>query len=462
MSKQSTDTWRAWKPTSEQPWSLRRVWHLHRRAGFAATWSELRRDLHEGVDSAIERFLAADTERHAIADFKEVSDTIGSAAASSGNPDRLKAWWVYRMLYSPDPLTERLTLMWHNHFATSNQKVGDVALMWQQNQLMREHARGSFGDLLTAVVKHPAMLIWLDATANRSQHPNENLARELMELFTLGVGHYSEADVKESARCLTGWAASRSKFRIIGEYHDDGEKTVLAQTGRFDGDDLIDVLLDHPETANRLAWRLCDTFLGEGVATGDDIAALGVILTQHHLNIASGVETILRSQLFFSEANLGSRIAGPADFMIGAARALELSDPRPSTLSMAKHLAIAGQDLFYPPNVFGWTGGRTWINTRSVLARANYATALVAGDIQRPRRPLRAAELAARGNRKRGLDGLTKQDAEFSFFADLLFGLNADDEMKNETLNSLRGLDDASAARQIVQQLLTSPEGQLC
>ena len=154
--------------------------------------------------------------------------TIGDAAVASGNPNRLKAWWLYRMLFSPDPLGERLTLMWHNHFATSNRKVQDLALMREQNDLLRQHARATFGELLHAVVKHPAMLVWLDADANRKGHPNENLARELMELFTLGVGNYTEDDVQAAARALTGWTVVGGRFGFRETRHDDGEKVFLA------------------------------------------------------------------------------------------------------------------------------------------------------------------------------------------------------------------------------------------
>ena len=150
---------------------------------------------------------------------------LGEAATASSDSGRLKAWWFYRLLFTPDPLGERLTLMWHNHFATSIQKVGDPALMRRQNETCRRFARKPFGELLAAMARDPALLVWLDAPANRKGHPNENLARELMELFTLGIGHYSESDVKETARALTGWTVTDGEFREVATRHDDGEKT---------------------------------------------------------------------------------------------------------------------------------------------------------------------------------------------------------------------------------------------
>src|SRR5262249_4672281 len=162
-----------------------------------------------------------------------------------------------------DPLGERLTLLWHNHFATSNEKVNNIASMRRQNEILRKHARGPFGDLLRAVVKDPAMLVWLDAPENRKGHVNENLARELMELFTLGIGNYTETDVKEAARALTGWKVAQDAFRAWAADHDDGDKTVLGRKGRWTGDDLVKMLLEHPATSRRMAWRLCEWLMGE-------------------------------------------------------------------------------------------------------------------------------------------------------------------------------------------------------
>ena len=194
---------RAYAPDDERPWNLRRVVHLHRRAGFAATWDEIQRDLKAGADKSIDRLLKGQSREGVPDNFRTVADQLAQRAAA--NPAWLKAWWAYRMYWGPDPLGERLTLMWHNHFATSYDKVDDTAVMRRQNEIFRERGRGPFGELLKAVVHDPALLIWLDAPANRKGNPNENLGRELMELFTLGVGHYTETDVKEAARALTGW-----------------------------------------------------------------------------------------------------------------------------------------------------------------------------------------------------------------------------------------------------------------
>jgi uncharacterized protein (DUF1800 family) len=301
------------------------------------------------------------------------------AAITANDPERLKAWWIYRMLFGPDPLGERLTLMWHNHFATSNAKVRDLTLMRRQNEVFRLHARGGFGKLLEAAVRDPALLIWLDAPSNRREHPNENLARELMELFTLGIGHFSESDVKQAARALTGWTIKDQSFAVDSDGHDPGEKTIVGQRGTWSGADLVKMLLEHPATSLRLAWRLCDTFLGEETATSDDVASLAAGLREHNLDIAWGVETVLRSEAFFSESNLGRRVLSPVEYVVGTVRSLELDDPPPSTIALADEIALMGQDVFYPPNVGGWPGGRGWLEPRALVRRANFAAAVTLG-----------------------------------------------------------------------------------
>ncbi|HEV3340867.1 MAG TPA: DUF1800 domain-containing protein [Pirellulales bacterium] len=374
--------WAPYKPTDSAPWTLRRVVHLHRRAGFAAPWQVLQQDLRDGPDAAISRVLAgkvnaATTPR----DFESLAGTIGDAAVASDNPARLKAWWVYRMLVAPDPLAERLTLMWHNHFATSNRKVQNLALMREQNELFRRHARGNFADLLSSVVKHPAVLLWLDADSNRKGHPNENLARELMELFTLGVGHYTEEDVKEAARALTGWMVKNRQFRESAAYHDDGEKAILGRGGAWSGDDLVAILVDEPATSVRLARRLCELLMGEGAAEEQAIAELAAGLRERKLNVGWAVQTVLRSAAFFAEGSIGNRVLAPVEYVVGSVRALEIVEPPPSTMVLAEWMAAMGQDLFEPPNVFGWAGGRSWINSRSLIARSNFAQRLADGSL---------------------------------------------------------------------------------
>lgn len=366
------------------PWTLARAKHLYRRAGFGATWSELKRSLQDGAQESVSRMLAGRARHYAVPeDFEDVSAIIRDAAVNSNDPERLKAWWLYRMLFTNDPLGEQLTLMWHNHFATSNLKVRSLSMMCEQNELFRRHSRGSFGELLQSVLHDRAMLSWLDADSNRKQHPNENLARELMELFTLGVGKYTEKDVRESARALTGWSVKNGRTVLRMQHHDAGHKTVLGKQGMLGLEDLTAILIDEPATWKRLAWRLCDHFLGEGVPD-EAIDALAVGLREHDLEIGWAVETILRSEFFFRGSLHGSQVRSPVSHVVGTVRSLQLLDSPPSTLRLAIWCARLGQDLFYPPNVGGWDGGRAWLTTRTIVARSNFAADLVQGRLWSP------------------------------------------------------------------------------
>jgi hypothetical protein len=449
--------WAPYRPDDKAPWNLRRVVHLHRRAGFAATWEEIQRDLKDGPEKSVERLLAGTARSQGVpADFGRTSDRLGETAVASGDPGRLKAWWVYRMLFGPDPLTERLTLMWHDHFATSNFKVQDLPAMRGQNELLRRLGRGKFGALLKAMVRDPALLVYLDAPANRKEHPNENLARELMELFTLGVGNYSEQDVKESARCLTGWSVGDGAFREVPAHHDGGEKTVLGRTGKWGTPELVEVLLDRPATAGRLAFRLCKLLMGEETASPSRIRTLAAGIRAHDLDVGWAVGTILRSEAFFAKANLGTRVLDPAVFVVGAVQALELFEGAPSTLALADWVARLGMDLFFPPNVFGWPGGRAWITARSAVARGNFAAALAGGEMGSGSHPFDPLALARRHRR-----GDTLADAA-TFYAELLLGGVPDTGWHRRILAKVpRGGPTRAAFGRLVAAVLGSAEAQL-
>jgi Protein of unknown function (DUF1800) len=500
--------WRAYVPHEQEHWNARRVVHLHRRAGFAATWTEIQRDLHDGPQASIERVLAGRSVTLGVpAEFQQTANLLGESAASSGDAARLKAWWIYRMLFGPDPLTERLVLMWHNHFATSNLKVQNLAAIHNQNRHFRELNRAPFGRLLERAVRDPALLVWLDAPANRRGHANENLARELMELFTLGIGNYTESDVREAARALTGWSVNEEgSFEEVPARHDDGEKVLFGRRGRWTGSDLVRMLLEHPATGRRLAVRLCELLMGEAAApspptplplrTGGEgrtsapvpqnqrpegrngasipsppysgergrgegavdaamIQGLAEGLRRHDLDVGWGMATVLRSRAFFDERNLGRRILGPVEFVVGAARALEMFDPPPSTLLLAEWIARLGQDLFYPPNVGGWPAGRAWLTTRSAIGRANYAAALVAGD------PIGRPAFDALGLARRHGQG-TDLDSALTFYTKLFLGIEPTAAWRTRLLQAVGPRSDkAESARRLVALILASPEAQL-
>jgi uncharacterized protein (DUF1800 family) len=437
--------WIRYTPDDQAPWNLRRVIHLHRRAGFAATWSELQRDLRDGPTAAIDRFLQGRASEHAPADFTATAQLLADTAVAAGDINRLRAAWFYRIVFGPDPLRERLALFWHSHFGTGNAKVRDVGAMRRQNDVFPQLGRGPFGDLLNAAVRDPALLVYLDAPTNRRGHPNENLARELMELFTIGVGRFTEDDVKEAARALTGWTVVEGRFAEVADRHDGGEKTILTRRGQWTGGDLVRILLEQPATSSRLTTRLCGLFFGEAAVPRVAVESLAAGLRQRQLDVAWAVETILRSRRFFAAENLGNRILGPVEYVVGAVRSLELFDPAPSTLALADWSARLGQNLFDPPNVGGWPGGRDWISPRSMILRTNFAAALIGGTgVGRPH-AFDAAELARRHGQP--------ADSDLDFHHRLLFGTDPAPGWRQRFAGLPQG--------QVMAGLLASPEAQL-
>lgn len=454
----ATGPWSVYVPSKTAPWDLARVVHLHRRAAFGATWGEIQRDLRDGPDASVTRLLSGKAHTDGtVKDFEAVATALADSATSTSLPDRLKAWWVFRMLFSPDPLGERLVLLWHNHFATSNLKVNDLAAMQRQNETFRQFARAPFGELLRHAIKDSALLDWLDAPENRKEQPNENLARESMELFVIGVGNFSETDVKEAARALTGWSFKEDGFHDFPQYHDDGEKTILGRKGRWRGDDFVTILLEQPATSVRLARRLCEMFMGENAATPEHVQSLAQGLCEHNVDIGWGVERILRSQAFFEASNLRARVLAPTEFVIGATRWSEQFDPPPSTLLLAEWIARIGQDLFYPPNVFGWPGGRSWLNSRALVARINFASALIEGAVRYPAAPANVLGLIERNV------GRAEARPAIRFLSQLLLGIEPPESVTKELDATVRNASQLTAetARRVAIVLLSSTEAQI-
>ena len=294
----------------------------------------------------------------------------------------LKNWWVTEMLTTPSPLTERMTLFWHNHFTSGLQKVRSGTLMYRQNVLLRRHALGNFAQLLHAVSKDPAMLVYLDSATNRRGQPNENFAREVMELFTLGEGSYSEADIREAARAFTGWSIDRE----TGEYlwrpfaHDGGIKTVLGQSGPLSGDDVLDILLARPQTAEFVVKKLWREFVSPE-PDASEVRKIAAALRNSGYDIKTALRALLTSDAFYAAQNRGALVKSPVDLVIGTMRQFDVgySDPLPLTLL----LRSLGQDLFAPPNVKGWPGGDAWINSTTLLARKQFLERLFRVDDSR-------------------------------------------------------------------------------
>lgn len=358
--------WQPFVPTADRPWTKRLAAHLFRRAGFGANTSQLASAVEKTPTDVVVEMVAQNQEDTA---FRASADTLAETLLASGNPKELSAAWVYRMLRTPNPLQEKLTLFWHGHFATSAEKVKDARMMWRQNQLLRKNALGNFAPLVQAISKDPAMLIYLDSTSNRKAHPNENYAREVMELFCLGEGHYSESDVQELARCFTGWEIKNDRFRKNRYQHDSGEKSILGHAGEFGGEDGVKIVLQQAAMPEFICRKLARFFIcDEPELPAALIEPLAATMRENNLEISPVVSKILSSNLFFSEHSIGRKIKSPVEFIVGTIRTLEGSG---NTRLIAEGLMQMGQGLFYPPSVKGWDGGRAWINSSTLLARAN-------------------------------------------------------------------------------------------
>jgi uncharacterized protein (DUF1800 family) len=233
--------WQPYRPSVEVPWNLQRVGHLYRRAAFGATYAELEAGVRAGPEALIAQLLKGGP---GLTEFDAAMEPLAQNIARYNDVAHLRAWWLTRMLHSPHPLQEKITLFWHNHFATSYAKVQSARFMLGQYELMRRHALGRFSELLREMSSDPAMLIWLDGRDSKKGNPNENYARELMELFSLGIGHYTEKDIREAARAFTGWEIQGTKVVFNSIQHDDGKKSVLGQTGNWKADDIARICLE--------------------------------------------------------------------------------------------------------------------------------------------------------------------------------------------------------------------------
>jgi len=364
--------WQPFEPDSARPWNLALAAHLYRRAGFAASWPELEAAAEMQPQQVVRRLLEGGDD---AASFQDESRQFADTILASGDPQRLSAWWVYTMLRTPHPLLEKTTLFWHGHFATSADKVQAAAPMLAQNRLLREHALGNFAHLTHAIARDPAMLVYLDSVTNRKAHPNENFARELMELFCLGEGNYTEQDVQQLARCFTGWEIRRFRFRFNRYQHDAGDKTILGQSGTFPDAEAIDVVLAQPDAPRFIVRKLVHYFVWDEPAVPEAlIEPLANELRENQWDVAPTIARILGSNLFFSSHAVGRKIRSPVELVVGSMRALEGSA---NAGQLANHLVELGQGLFYPPNVKGWEGGRAWINASTLLGRANVVGTLM-------------------------------------------------------------------------------------
>jgi len=385
------DAWQPWAPSAAEPWDRRAVAHLFRRAAFGPSPADTARALADGFPRTLDRLLVGEpdaAERLAMCEDAGRYLLDGSRIrlipdfGNNNTPDPavpVRAWWLYTILEGGHPLREKLALFWHNHFATSYAKVGSIRLMFEQNRTLRRFALGRFRPFLLEMSRDPAMLIWLDSNQNVKGAPNENYAREVMELFSLGVGNYTEKDVQEAARAFTGWHHSpdQTAFEFNRDLHDDGPKTLFGRAGNWGGDDVVRLLGDHPACARFLVGKLYAFLVSETPPPRPLLAPLEDRFRRGEYDIADLVKTILGSRLFFSAHAHRRRVKWPVEYAVGAVRAV--APDRVPLGDLIDPLAKMGQVLFAPPNVKGWRTGTDWLNSATLLARNNFAETVAMG-----------------------------------------------------------------------------------
>jgi uncharacterized protein (DUF1800 family) len=384
------------------PWNPRLAAHLLRRAGFGGAPVDVERLAALSPQAAVDTFVrfpntsslsnGPELETPPIPPPGLYRGFAAGMPADSETADRRKAfqmqrnasrrrnliamqtWWLERMIASPAPLQEKLTLFWHGHFTSSPEKGTTEQELLAQNRLFRQYALGNIRELTLHVAQDPAMLRYLDNNVNVQAHPNENFARELMELFTLGIGNYTEQDVRESARAFTGWSFRREPdgsgtFVDNRGQHDDGTKTFLGRSGNFGGSDIIEIIFAQPAAARFFATELLSFFVYDDPEPQlvDQVAAL---LVKNRFELQPIMSVLLRSNVFFSERAYRALVKSPVEFVVGTHQLFAV--PKVALVELAT-LRSMGQTLFYPPNVKGWDGGKTWINSQTMLTRENFA-----------------------------------------------------------------------------------------
>ena len=358
----------AFRPETDGPWDPRQAAHLCRRAAFGSPPELVDRLVREGHPVAAMSTLFDSTEDD------DALDLLGDVTARGRNFESVQGWWVYRMLFSRAPAREKLSLFWHDHFATSQRKVRNPRLMMGQVELFLRLGAGVFDDLLLAVARDPAMVLWLDGNTNRRGKPNENFARELMELFSLGIGHYTEQDIQEAARAFTGWHEREEEFWFHRRSHDSGPKTVFGETIES-GEDVVKLCASRPAGARFIASKLFRAYVHPEPSSGLE-ALLGETFERDGRRVDTFLRRLLASRLFYRDDVRRSIVASPAEFAIGALATL---GARANTTEVAESMAGMGQDLLRPPSVKGWDGGLAWINSTTLLARYRYAMEIAAG-----------------------------------------------------------------------------------
>ena len=364
--------------------------HLMRRTGFGATRGELEQRAAKGYDATVEELLHPELQ---LADDEDFMFRYMPGIEAPLAPPLAQSQWVYRMVNTQRPLQEKMVLFWHHVFATGNSKVDNPPEILEQLALFRRLGMGSFPNLLVELAKNPAMIYWLDNCDNHGAAINENWGRELMELFSLGVGNYTEEDIKEASRAFTGWNIAPKiprnplgrffwSFEYKPEDHDNGVKTFLGHTGNFNGEDIINIIAQQPACARFVARHLYNFFVADEVQVPswneapprdpEAIQTLCDTFTSSNYDVRSVLRTLLLSD-FFKNARF-AKVKSPAELVIGTVRLVgDFAGPRPGIQDLAAECSYQGQELINPPSVEGWHTGHEWIDSGALVRRVNFA-----------------------------------------------------------------------------------------
>jgi uncharacterized protein (DUF1800 family) len=389
-------------PLSPPKWNDETAAHLLNRAAFGGTPAEIEAARQKGLAAMVRELVDVGSDAANVPapswayprNIRAVRMEIKAAKDQGGDFKEkarelrmmegeeildLRRWWLERMMNGPAPLLEKMTLFWHGHFATSAQKVKDVYWMWLQNDTLRHNALGNFATLTKKMSRDPAMMIYLDLQQSRKEHPNENWARELMELFTVGIGNYSEQDIRESARAFTSYRIDMTtqQFRFAPFQQDLGNKTFMGKSGPLNGDDIIDILIKQPACAQFIARKILRYFV-EDDPQPQFIDLIATRIRAHNYEMRPVLRELFSSTEFYSERAMRTQIKSPVQYLIQTSKLLET--PLPSPIVAQNAMRQMGEILFAPPNVKGWDGGKAWINTSTLLFRYNFANYLINGD----------------------------------------------------------------------------------
>lgn len=365
----------------------KKLQHLFLRAGFGETPDNIQPLISRSREEVVEQLFSSSQNYKSISYLPyplnenqyekgvNVFQLVSMILNSKKDLEELNGEWLFKMAYTKAVLREKMTFFWHNHFSTS---APFAYIMQVQNNMLRKHALGKFSDLLHAISKDPAMILYLNNQENKKNHPNENFAREVMELFSLGEGNYLEKDIKEAARAFTGWTVNlKGEYEFKKEEHDNGEKTFFGKTGNFNGEDIVNIILEKKQTALYITGKIYQEFVNP-ILNKKRVEDLSEGFYQSGYDISQMMRKIFLSDWFYEEENIGIKICSPVELLVRYKKLVSLEFETHQTLIDLQN--ALGQTLFFPPNVAGWKGGTSWIHSSALLLRLNLPSHILSGE----------------------------------------------------------------------------------